>query len=505
MGNRHLPGGAIKPRGWSKKATPQRRKVHKRKPVPPPPTTALTVSKPPEKPWLLTQDEVTLIKNSVAKGASDEELKFCLTVARRYKLDPFKKQIWFVKRWDSGADNGAGGKGAHVYTPQVGIDGLLFTANRDHMKEFGSISLPEYGPMIKYQGIDAPEWAKVKVYKRGLSEPTEAMAWWTEYAPADLTKAPFWKKMPRRMIGKCATALGIRQAYPDLGGLYIPEEMEKMAEGFTESGRQIVEGVPLGGSREAAQEAGRRVYEEKKRQIEERAKEISAQPSSGSAPENGRGADAVTGVQRHASPKKIISISMPSDASDVAHVWGDLDAPIIEHIKGPCLGIKLEDKDVYVMPISHVVVLESFSEEKGYGYQEISGMPPSPSESTPKETAQMPESAARPSTNPVGASLDKGAPAAVSGKVTDVQPVRTSPKSKKQFRVVVVGKDAFYVYRTTMWPYLDECKGRECEFSIKDKVLTGFKRVGNRTFDPDGVTPEIQNNEPRPKAGRLFV
>ena len=197
---------------------------------------------PTEKPWLLNSEEITLIKNNVAKGATDEELKFLLTVARRYRLDPFKQQIWFVKRWDKSAENGKGGTGAYVWTPQVGINGLLFAAGRDHKGDLGSISKPEFGPMFAVdKNTHVPTWASVKVWRKGAMQPTEAEAWWDEYAPADLSKAPFWRKMPRRMLAKCATALAIRQAYPDLGGLYIPEEMEKMGDDFTPNGRQIVQ------------------------------------------------------------------------------------------------------------------------------------------------------------------------------------------------------------------------------------------------------------------------
>lgn len=202
-------------------------------------TAIIRVPVAPEKPWQLDQKEITIVKNSIAKGASDVELEFCLTVARRYKLDPFRQQIWFVKRWDSNADNGTGGKGANVWTPQVGINGLLFAAARDHRDEFGAISKPQFGPIEKGH----PEWASVKITKKNGSV-TEAEAWWEEYAPADLSKAPFWRKMPRRMIGKCATALAIREAYPDLGGLYIPEECERMNQEFaqdvTPEGRRIL-------------------------------------------------------------------------------------------------------------------------------------------------------------------------------------------------------------------------------------------------------------------------
>lgn len=191
--------------------------------------------------WELNDEQVTLIKNTVAKGATDDELQLFLTTARRHRLDPFTHQIWLVRRYDRRADSGkrdAKGDailGAYVGVTQVGIDGLTHLAARDH-RDFGSISLPEYGPMVNGH----PEWARVTVYKKGIAQPTVAEAWWEEYAPAEMDKAPFWRKMPRRMLAKCATALALRQAYPDLSGVYIPEEMAKMQEDFTPSGRQIV-------------------------------------------------------------------------------------------------------------------------------------------------------------------------------------------------------------------------------------------------------------------------
>jgi phage recombination protein Bet len=457
---------------------------------------------------LLTQEDITIIKNSIAKGASDEELKFCLTVARRYKLDPFKQQIWFVKRWDSGADNGKGGKGAHVWTPQVGINGLMFSAARDHKKDFGSVGLPEYGPMHDAEWTDngklkkfkAPEWARVKVWKRGASEPTEAQVWWDEYAPAELGKAPFWRKMPRRMLGKCATALAIREAYPDLGGLYIPEEMERMGEEYTESGRQIIEGVPAGGSKEAAQAVGARVIQELQQKIAAR----QTSPSS-TAPEGvGPVVSDTVAATGSTLKKKIISIAMPSDAAEAAHVFGDLDENIVQVIKGPCMGIKLEDKDIYVIPISHVVVLEAACQEQGYGYQEVSGLP-SPSLSQKEGSKAAENAVGNPSEK--GVSLTPDTPTAIIGTI---QAIRAKQKAKKpnakEHYQLVISDQVYFCYRTTLWPILDQLKpGMEVEFFIKDRVLNGFKKANGREFDADGITPIIQNSEPRPAAGRLFV
>lgn len=204
----------------------------------------------PANPYELTIDHVTLIKNTIAKGASDDELKLFLAIARRHRLDPFTQQIWLVPRWDSKADsgkrlpNGEAVLGAYVRTTQIGINGMLYIAARDH-KDFGSVSLPQYGPIVDFKSDDgitvkAPEWVRVTVHKKGVEHPSEAEAWWSEYAPSKMGTAPFWKKMPRRMLAKCATALAIRQAYPDLSGIFIPEECEKMAEETAPSGRQIV-------------------------------------------------------------------------------------------------------------------------------------------------------------------------------------------------------------------------------------------------------------------------
>jgi phage recombination protein Bet len=236
-------------------------KVRRRKPAKPPqrprpkngaPSKAIALRVPTlSRSGELGPDEITLIKNTIAKGASDDELRMFLGIAKRHRLDPFTHQIWLVPRWDSQADSGQktpDGQpilGAYVRTTQVGIDGFLHIAARDH-KDFGSVSLPEFGPMTDFavDGVKfkAPEWARVTVHKKGLAEPTVAEAWFEEYHPTKMSKAPFWRRMPRRMIAKCATALALRQAYPDLSGIYIPEECEKMAEDTTTGGRQIIEG-----------------------------------------------------------------------------------------------------------------------------------------------------------------------------------------------------------------------------------------------------------------------
>jgi hypothetical protein len=225
---------------------PRRKVAHKRPQVA---RNAIVVAAPAPKPWLLSQDEVNILKNAVCKGATDDELKYCLAVARRYELDPFQGQIWFVKRWDSEAERTDGKKGSYVWVPVVGINGLLHIAARDH-SDFGSYSEPEYGPMMtvewtdrddRKQKLQVPEFAGIAIYKKGCVQPTIAKVWWSEIYP-DIDRAPLVRRMPRLMLAKCAKAQATRTAYPKTGGLLIKEETQTQEfTDITPGGRLILE------------------------------------------------------------------------------------------------------------------------------------------------------------------------------------------------------------------------------------------------------------------------
>lgn len=155
-----------------------------------------------------TPAQLALITRTVAIGATKDELAMFLHVAKKSGLDPFLRQIHFVKR---------GGKA----TIQVGIDGYRAIADRTG----------------KYAGNDEPEFersadgelikASVTVYKliNGQRYAFSASAYWDEYKPQK-GQDFMWEKMPHVMLGKVAEALALRKAFPnDLSGLYTAEEM----------------------------------------------------------------------------------------------------------------------------------------------------------------------------------------------------------------------------------------------------------------------------------------
>ncbi len=169
----------------------------------------------------LTRAQVDVIKSQIAKGATDDELKMFLYVCERTKLDPFTKQVHFVKRWDSKA-------GKEVGAVQVGIDGLRSIAERTG--DYAGNDDPVFDGTITVGDkpqINVPEKATVTVYKmvQGQRYPCTASAKWKSYYPGD--KMGFmWRKLPELMLGKCAEALALRKAFPSvMSGLYVAEEM----------------------------------------------------------------------------------------------------------------------------------------------------------------------------------------------------------------------------------------------------------------------------------------
>jgi phage recombination protein Bet len=152
------------------------------------------------------------VQSVLAPDLTGDELRLFAMVANRSGLDPFAKQIYAVKR-----------KGRVTF--QTGIDGYRSIAARTGM--YDGQDEPKYGPSCPCgdgRPQDHPEFATVRVYRKGVTRAIAATAYWHEYKPepGEYGKGDvMWTRMPRVMIAKVAEALALRKAFP-----YDPERRD---------------------------------------------------------------------------------------------------------------------------------------------------------------------------------------------------------------------------------------------------------------------------------------
>lgn len=151
-------------------------------------------------------EQLQLITNTVAKGATPDELKLFLYRCQNLGLDPLKPgQIYFIKYGNSPG------------TIVVGIEGFRARASKT-----SKLSGIKRGAIRSADGTLIGGWAEV--YRNDWKEPAREEVPLSEYS----TGKGQWLKMPETMVKKVAEAAALRMAFPDdLGGVYTKEEMDQ--------------------------------------------------------------------------------------------------------------------------------------------------------------------------------------------------------------------------------------------------------------------------------------
>jgi phage recombination protein Bet len=157
----------------------------------------------------LNPAQTKLIKDTVCKGANDEEFKLFLHICVKTGLDPLMKQIYSIP---------LGGKRTII----VAIDGLRLIAERTNKYAPGREATFTYDKDGKL--LSATAYIK-KMTPDGTWHEISCTANFSEYNPG---RNPIWTKMPHVMLAKCAEGAALRKAFPsNMSGLYIREEMDQ--------------------------------------------------------------------------------------------------------------------------------------------------------------------------------------------------------------------------------------------------------------------------------------
>ena len=153
-----------------------------------------------------TPEQLKLITDTVAKGATPNELKLFLYRCRVMGLDPLRSgQIYFVKY------------GNNPGTVVVGLDGF-----RSRASKTGKLAGIKRGAIKDDKGKLIGAWAEV------------SRSDWKDTAREEVALAEYntgkamWAKMPETMLKKVAECAALRMAFPDeLGGVYERAEMDQ--------------------------------------------------------------------------------------------------------------------------------------------------------------------------------------------------------------------------------------------------------------------------------------
>ena len=174
-------------------------------------STALEIA--PRAALAVTQEQIAIARNTVAKGLDDDQFAVYLYTCQRQGIHPLDGLVVPVVRNDDGQKR------------------LTFVTTVDLLRSRAA-ETDEYAgsddAVFEYSE-SKPAAATVTVWRfvQGQKCSFTATARYDEYYPGE-KQGFMWRSKPHVMLGKCAEGLALRKAFPkQLAGLYLEEELQK--------------------------------------------------------------------------------------------------------------------------------------------------------------------------------------------------------------------------------------------------------------------------------------
>jgi len=172
------------------------------------------------------EEKKVIMQQFFPQGTTNEQMQFCMNVAKELGLNPITKEIWFIER-KSKVNN----QWTTKIEPMVGRDSYLKIAHRsgsfngmETTSQVESVAKLENGEWVDKKDLTAT----CKVYVKGMDEPFVAIVNYSEYVQkksnGEVTK--FWNEKPHTMLKKVAESQALRKAF-NISGAYAEEEIRE--------------------------------------------------------------------------------------------------------------------------------------------------------------------------------------------------------------------------------------------------------------------------------------
>jgi phage recombination protein Bet len=190
---------------------------------------------------------IQTLRDSLYPGAKDNSIRMVIAWCRATGKDPMKRPVHLVPMR---VKKVGGGRDDYEWRDIV-MPGIVdYRTDAARTGQHAGNDEAQFGPDVteKLDGVEItyPAWCEFSVYRIVDGQPRKfssgKVRWLESYATAkNDSRAPnaMWRKRPYGQLEKCAEAMALRRAFPEVGSQPTAEEME----GKTFEASEVIDGA----------------------------------------------------------------------------------------------------------------------------------------------------------------------------------------------------------------------------------------------------------------------